>query len=160
MKAITVGAALLIVGLTSTIRAADEADGSWGVSVWGLSYHPPSSIDYANVNLGIGLRYYLNRHVFIEADALRDSNRGLVLPVSVGAELGLISFAETCRIAAVGALTLAYYQNPRTQSDYFKFGPVPGVVFGCRRAQVNVVTILSPSGDLLAAIVASLTFRF
>ena len=112
------------------------------------------------MNLGIGLRYYFNQHVFVEGDALRDSNRGLVLPVSAGAEIALISFGHTCRFGAVGALTLAYYQNPRTQSDYFKFGPVPGIVFGCGRAQANVVTILSPSGDLLAAVVGSLTLRF
>ena len=159
MRTLTV-AALLVVGLTSTVFAADEPNARWGVSIWGLSYHPPSSIDYANVNLGVGVRYYFNEHVFVELDALRDSNRGLVLPVSGGAELGLVSFAHTCHVAAVGALTLAYYQNPRIHSDYFKFGPVPGVVVGCRRAQVNVVTILSPSGDLLAAIVASLTLRF
>ena len=153
-------AALLFTGLASHAVADEAPDLRWGVSIWGLSYHPPSTIDYAEVNLGIGLRYYFNRHVFVEADALRDSNRGLVLPVSAGAEISFISFKQTCRIAAVGALTLAYYQNTRTKSDYFKFGPVPGLVVGCRRVQANVVTILSPSAELLAAIVASLTIRF
>jgi hypothetical protein len=160
VKAFALAAALCFAGLATPAVAADEPDPRWGISIWGLSYHPPSAIDYADVNLGVGLRYYFNRHFFVEGDALRDSNRGLVLPVSIGAEIGLISFGQTCRLAAVGALTLAYYQNPRTESDYFKFGPVPGVVFGCHMVQVNVVAIFSPSGDPLAAIVASLTVRF
>jgi hypothetical protein len=150
----------LLVEFAPPVFAADTPDTRWGVSIWGLSYHPPSAIDYAAVNLGVGLRYYFNGHVFVEADALRDSNRGLVVPVSGGVEFGLISFGHTCRLGAVGALTLAYYQNPRTQSDSFKFGPVPGLLIGCGRAQANVVAILSPSGDLLAAVVASLTLRF
>lgn len=154
-------ALLLCAGPTSTAFAADDdPEWRWGVSVWGLSYHPSSAIDYAEVNLGLGLRYYFTRHVFIEGDAFRDSNRGLVLPVSAGAEIKLISFGESCRLSAVGALTLAYYQNPRTHSDYFKFGPVPGVVFGCSRVQANVVVILSPSSDPIAAIATSLTIRF
>ena len=160
LKALTSTAVLIFVGLVAPAAGADVADTRWGVSLWGLSYHPPSTIDYADVNLGVGLRYYFNRHVFGEVDALRDSNRGLVLPVSAGAEVGLASIGESCRLAAVGALTLAYYQNPRTRSDSFKFGPVPGVVFGCGRVQVNVVAILSSSENLLAAIAASLTIRF
>ena len=160
VKTSALAAALLLSILPSPAFAADPSETRWGVSIWGLSYHPNTTIDYTNVNLGVGLRYYATPHVFIEADALRDSNRGLTLPASVGAEIRLMSLGEACHIAAIGALTVAYYQNPRQHLNNIKFGPLPGVTVGCHRVQVNIVTILSPSAEFLAAIVASLTVRF
>jgi hypothetical protein len=150
-----------IVLLASTAQAQDDDDARpWGVTIWGLSWHVNQSIDYDEHNWGAGLRYYLRRHLFVEGDALRNSNRGLVLPVSIGFELGMGTLFDACHVSAVGAVTLAYYQNLRTESDYFKFGPVPGVAFRCGRIQPNVIAVLSPSGSLLAAIVGSVTIRF
>ena len=160
-RAAAIAVALVFVALASPALADDFHDEArWGISIWGLSYHVNRSIEYDEVNLGLGLRYYFTRHLFMEADALRDSNRGLVLPVSAGLEERVVSIGDHCRLSAVAALTVAYYQNPRTRSDYFKVGPVPGAVFGCGRVQTNVVAILSPSAELLAAITASLTVRF
>jgi len=128
----------------------------WGITVWGLSYHVDQSIDYASANYGAGVRYYVARHVFVEGDVLRNSNRGVVLPASLGVEIPAGSIGA-CRAAVVGAVTLAYYQNLRTESDYFKGGPVPGLSFTCGRFKPNVVVILSPSHQPIAAIAASLT---
>src|SRR5262245_3596680 len=150
-----------VVSLASPARAQDADDARpWGVTIWGLSWHVNQSIDYDEHNWGVGIRYYLRRHLFVEGDALRNSNRGLVLPVSLGFELGMGTLFDACRVSAVGAVTLAYYQNLRTESDYFKFGPVPGVAFRCGRIQPNVIAVLSPNGSLLAAIVGSVTIRF
>ena len=148
------------MALIASAARADEDGLRWGVTFWGLSWHVNQTIDYDEHNWGAGLRYYLNKHVFVEGDALRNSNRGLVLPASVAAELGMGTLFHACHVSAIGALTLAYYQNLRTESDYFKVGPVPGVSFRCGHVQPNAIAVLSPNGPLLAAIVASVTFRF
>ena len=146
-----------VIGLSSLARAEDAPPyRSWGLSIWGVSYHVNRSIDYDEANLGVGVRYYFTRYLFVEGDVLRNSNRGVVLPVSVGAEIGFGSVGK-CGFAAVAAATVAYYRNPRTDSDYFKVGPVPGMAITCGRAKTNVVVILSPSHDPIAAIAASLT---
>jgi hypothetical protein len=147
-----------VVALSSVAFADGERDPRFGLSVWGLSYHFDRAIDYDEANVGLGLRYYFNRYVFVEGDALRNSNRGLVLPVSAGLELRVGSLWGACTVSAMGAATIAYYQNLRTGTDYFKVGPVPGVVFGCGRLRTNIVAILSRSRQQpLAAIAASLT---
>lgn|SRR5262245_51196556 len=152
----------LIVGLPSAAFAEDEDqdDPRWGITVWGLSYHVNKSIDYAASNWGLGLRYYLvDNHLFIEGDALRNSNRGVVLPVSLGAEFG-VGHISACRLAGIAALTAAYYQNPRKDTTEVKVGPVPGLSVGCGRIKTNVLTVLSKSDRPVAAIVASLTILF
>ena len=132
----------------------------WGITFWGLSYHINKSIDYAASNWGLGVRYYIKpRHFFVEADALRNSNRGLVLPVSAGGEIG-VGGIGVCHFSALAALTAAYYQNPRKNLDQVKWGPVPGLTIGCGRFKTNVLVILSPSSQPLAAIAASLTVLF
>ena len=68
--------------------AACSRDGArrrerWGISIWGLSYHVDRSVDYNEDNWGLGVRYYLKPdRCFVEVDALRNSNRGLVVPAS------------------------------------------------------------------------------
>jgi hypothetical protein len=146
-----------VVGLSAVAFADDDGDLRWGISLWGLSYHVNRTIGYDKVNPGLGLRFYLNRYVFLEGDALRNSNRGITLPASVGIELGIGSLPPPCRPSAVGALTIAYYQNLRTKTDYFKVGPVPGMAVTCARVKTNVVAILSPSRHPLAALAGSLT---
>jgi hypothetical protein len=151
-------AAVCVIALAQPARADDDPDDdpAWGVTIWGLSYHFSTTIDYDEQNWGAGLRYYFNRHVFTEGDVLRNSNRGIVVPVSVGVDVPAGSIAG-CKVSAVGAVTLAYYQNLRTESNYFKFGPVPGVSFRCGRWQPNLVAILTPSHQIVAALAASLT---
>jgi hypothetical protein len=152
--------AAIVIGFSSSAFGDDDDDRPWGITIWGLSYHVNKSIDYAADNWGLGLRYYVTRHFFVEGDALRNSNRGLVLPVSFGAELGIGTLFHACRVSAVGAATLAYYQNPRTGTNYYKVGPVPGVALSCGRFKTNVVGVLSPSSQPLAAVAASLTVLF
>lgn len=149
------------VTLAPPAAAADGGgNGRLGVTIWGLSYHINKSIDYETNNWGAGLRYYLSRHLFVEADALRNSNRGIVLPVSLGGQLRVASIAGTCDVSAMAALTVAFYQNLRTHSDYVKWGPVPGVSVRCGHLEPNVIVVLSPSNQLVAAVAASFTIRF
>jgi hypothetical protein len=151
--------AMLGAIVTAPSASAADDDSRFGITIWGLSYHVNSSIDYDANNWGAGLRYYVARHVFVEGDALRNSNRGIVLPVSVGGELPIAPVGGGCRVSAIGALTVAFYQNLRTDSDYVKWGPVPGVSVRCGRVQPNVIAVLSPTDKLLAALVASVTIR-
>jgi len=161
MKGAALAACVAVACLmASPARAADrdpDVDRRWGLSIWGVSYHVNRSIDYSEGNYGVGLRYYLNHYIFFEGDVLRNSNRGVVLPASAGVEIGIGTIFHACKVSAVGAATLAYYQNVRTDSDYFKFGPVPGAAFGCGRVKTNVLGILRPSREPLAAIAASVT---
>jgi hypothetical protein len=137
-------------------RADDDPVARWGITIWGLSWHRNDAIDYDEHNWGAGLRYYLRPHLFVEGDVLRNSNRGIVVPASIGFELGIGSIGA-CHLSAVGAAAVAYYQNLRTNADEIKVGPVPGLSVRCGRVQPNVIAVLSPSRNLLAAVVGSVT---
>jgi hypothetical protein len=151
--------ALVLLVPSSAVANDDAPEKRWGVTIWGLSYHVNKSIDYAAGNWGVGARYYIKpRRLFLEADALRNSNRGLVLPVSAGAEFGIGTAG--CQFSLLAALTAAYYRNPRRDTTEIKWGPVPGVTIGCGRIKTNVVAVLSKSSEPLAAIAASLTILF
>ena len=150
----------LTAGFPSPARAAEDPDERWGIAIWGLSYHINRSVDYDEANVGLGLRYYFHRLVFIEADALRNSNHGLAFPVSAGLDLKLASLGDTCNLYAVAAGTVVYYQNQRTERDYFKAGPVPGMTLGCGRVKANAIIVLQPSHQPFSVIAASLTILF
>jgi hypothetical protein len=152
-----VALAILLTACSSQARAGDDPDQRWGVSIWGLSYHIDDDIDFEDANVGIGLRYYFNRLVFTEVDILRNSNGGLAVPLSAGVDLKVVSFGQGCRLYAVAAGTVVYYQNARTAQDYFRAGPVPGVTLGCGRVKANAIIVLKPSRQPISVIVASLT---
>jgi hypothetical protein len=126
-----------------------------------LSYHVNRSVDYDEDNWGLGLRYYFKPdRYFVEVDALRNSNRGLVLPLSAGAEFRVAPLPAGCKLFAVAAVTLAYYQYPNRNATDIKFGPVPGAAIGCGHVKGNVMAVLRKSSEPLAAVVASLTIMF
>jgi hypothetical protein len=167
---------VITIGLQSTALAQDPNEVSqpnasqWGINIWGLSYHPDKNIDYDGVNWGLGIRYYArtrwrwlgknqNNRVFLEGDALRNSNRGIVLPLTAGVEYLIGSAFGACKLFAVTALTLAYYQNPAKEKTELKFGPVPGIAVGCGHINVNVSAVLSSHAPL-AAVVGSVTILF
>ena len=85
---------VLLLALPAAARADDQR---WGLSLWGLSYHVDRSVDYNEDNWGLGLRYYFKPdRFFVEVDALRNSNRGLVLPLSAGAEFRIAPLPAGC----------------------------------------------------------------
>jgi hypothetical protein len=146
-------------------------DRHWGITIWGLSYHVDRSIDYDENNWGLGIRYqarpqwrWLGRaednRIFLEVDALRNSHGGLVVPVSVGVDYQVKSFSDRCKLLAVGAFTVAYYQNRREQATEVKFGPVPGLTLSWGHVRTNMTVILRPKRAPVAAIVGSVTFVF
>jgi len=149
--------AIFVTGLSSPALAAEDPDKRWGISIWGLSYHVDRTIDFDESNLGLGLRYYFSHLVFVEVDALRNSNHGLAVPVSAGLDLKVASLGKACNLYAVAAATVVYYQNSRTEREYFKAGPVPGVTVGCGRVKTNAIIVLRPSHQPVAVIAASLT---
>jgi hypothetical protein len=162
---------LVVLTLIAVPAAAHAEEGPWGVSIWGLSYHVNRSVDYNEDNWGLGLRYYnrpgwkwlghdQDNRVFLEGDALRNSNRGLVIPLSAGAEYHIAPLPVGCKLFAVAALTLAYYQYPNRSTTDIKFGPVPGVAVGCGHLKGNVMAVLRKSSEPLAALTASLTIVF
>ena len=156
-KRFLVTLAILIVGFASPALGAEDPDKRWGISIWGLSYHFDDEIDFDEANIGLGLRYYVSRLAFVEADALRNSNGGLAVPVSAGLELKVASLGPACNLYAVAAGTAVYYQNRRTEREYFRAGPVPGVTLGCGRVKTNVIIVLKPSRQPVSVIAASLT---
>ena len=148
---------LTLMAIASTVSAADR----WGLSIWGLSYHVDRRVDYNEDNWGLGVRYYFKPdRLFLEFDALRNSNRGLVLPLSLGAEFRIAPLPVGCKLFAVAALTAAYYQYPNRNTADFKIGPVPGVAVGCGHLKGNVMAVLRKSSEPLAALTASLTIVF
>jgi hypothetical protein len=167
----------LLVVLPSTTFAEDREDQGqagvedrWGISIWGLSYHIDKTIDYNENNWGLGLRYnarpqwrWLGRdednRVFVEVDALRNSHKGVLVPLSAGVEYEVKTFSGSCKLFVVGAFTLAYYQNPREDATEIKFGPVPGLTLSWGHLRTNLIAVLSPHAPL-SAIVLSVTVMF
>jgi hypothetical protein len=146
----------------------EGSTGQWGINIWGLSYHVDRSIDYEGNNWGFGVRYYArpqwwwlgtkpDSRVFLEADALRNSHKGLVLPLSAGAEYDIMTISSGCKLFALASFTLASYQIPGTGVTEIRFGPVPGVVIGCGHIKVNTIAVFHPSRQPLAVIVGSIT---
>lgn len=156
-KRLLVVLAILATGLSSPAVAGDDPDQRWGISIWGISYHIDDTIDFDDANVGLGLRYYFNRLVFTEIDALRNSNGGLAVPLSVGLDLRVASLGQACNLYAVAAGTVIYYQNRRTGREYVRAGPVPGVTLGCGRVKMNAIIVLRPSRQPVSVVVASLT---
>ena len=149
--------ALTLIAAASPAHAAER----WGLSIWGLSYHVDRSVDYNEDNWGLGVRYYFKPdRLFLEFDALRNSNRGLVLPLSLAAEFKVAPLPAGCKLFAVAALTAAYYQYPNRNTTDFKIGPVPGAAIGCGHVKGNVMAVLRKSSEPLAALTASLTIVF
>jgi hypothetical protein len=107
--------------------------------------------------VGLGLRYYFNHRVFVEVDALRNSNRGLALPASAGLDFKIATLGRACNLYGVAAGTVVYYQNRRTEREYVKVGPVPGVTLGCGRLKTNAIVVLRASHQPIAVVAASLT---
>ena len=157
VKEALVALAIVVTGFSSPALANEDPDRRWGISIWGLSYHVDHEIDFDEANLGLGLRYYFNHRVFVEVDALRNSNRGLAVPMSAGLDFKFASIGKSCNLYAVAAGTVVYYQNARTEREYFKAGPVPGVTLGCGRVKTNAIVVLRPSHQPVAVIAASLT---
>ena len=154
---------LLLILAVLLVRppAAHAEVGPWGISIWGLSYHVDRSVDYNEDNWGLGLRYYVKpNRFFLEFDALRNSNRGLVLPVSAGLEFRILPLPAGCKLSGVGALTLAYYEYPNRGTTDIKFGPVPGLTVGCGHVKANLIAVLRKSSEPLAALTASVTIMF
>ena len=168
-----------LVALPASTTFADDAreddrggvNHQWGMSIWGLSYHVNRTIDYNENNWGLGLRYYIrpkwrwlgkseDHRVFFEADALRNSYRGLVVPLSAGAEVKIRTLSDGCSLLAVGTLTLAYYHNPMKNTTDLMFGPVPGFAIGCGHVKFNTVAVLRASNQPLAAVVEAMTIVF
>ena len=147
----------MLLARPSPAHAGDR----WGLTLWGLSYHVDRSVDYNEGNWGLGVRYYFKPdRLFLELDALRNSNRGLVLPLSLGGEFKIAPLPAGCKLFAVAALTAAYYQYPNRNFSEFKFGPVPGATIGCGRVKGNIMAVLRKSSEPLAALTASLTIGF
>ena len=156
-KHLLVTLVIVVSGFSSPAVAAGDPDQRWGISLWGLSYHVNDEIDFDEANLGLGVRYYVTRLLFAEVDALRNSNGGLAVPVSVGLDVKVASLGQACNLYAVGAGTVVYYRNARTERDDVRAGPVPGVTLGCGRVKTNAIIVLRRSRQPVSVIAASLT---
>jgi len=130
-----------------------------GLNVWGLSYHLNRQTAYDEQNWGAGLTCY-GRPLFFEGDALVNSWRGLVVPLSLGVDHTLWS-VDACRLSFIGAVTVAYYQLPARGISEVRWGPLPGVSFGCGRIRTNVILVPNASKQQpLSAVVASMSVLF
>ena len=136
----------------------------WGLSIWGLSYHTNRSIDYDESNWGLGVRYYarpqwkwLGRNqdtrLFLEGDALRNSNGGIVLPLSAN---GLAAVWLVMFILMFGDVALAVLVAPPGESTLavraytlMANSPVPDVA---RIALVQIVLSVLPLAALVLVI--------
>jgi hypothetical protein len=166
---------VLVVSCPAAVSAAENNArlcGVWGIDVWGLTWHPGRLADYTynDTNWGLGVRCYArpkwrflgkseDNRVFLEADALDNSYRGLVLPISAGVEYKLASLPEHFQLSFLGALTVSYYRIPVKNETQVRWGPVPSFAVGRGRFK-TIITLIPSTSGVLAAVVASVTVVF
>jgi len=155
-----------VSGATNTIGPCRQV----GLNLWGVSYHVNRGTDYDERNWGAGLTCYgrpdvkwlgrdENNRVFFEGDALVNSWRGLVLPLSLGVDY-TVKNLDACRLSFICALTVAYYQLPERGVSEVRWGPLPGFALGCGHIRTNMILVPSPSKKPLSAVVASMSVLF
>lgn len=178
---------LVAVTFASSSFAEDESSGAtiehfdaghsgacrqFSVNLWGLSFHPDRSKDYNEHNWGAGLSCYArpeipwllgrdrdNQLVF-EGDAMLNSWRGVMVPVSIGTNYRVKTFSGGCKLYVVAALTVAYYNNPVRNVSEVDWGPIPGVSLGCGNIRTNMMLVPSASKVPLAVAIASMSIVF
>lgn len=64
-----------------------------------------------------------------------NSWRGLMVPLSIGADYRLKTFSGGCKLYAVAAMTVAYYNNPVKNMSEVDWGPIPGVSLSLWRSR-------------------------
>ncbi len=142
------------------------------LNLWGLSYHPDRTKGYNEQNWGAGFSCYTrpnipwllgkgqdNRLVF-QGDAMLNSWRGLMVPISIGANYRVKTFASGCKLYFVAAMTVAYYNNPIKDVGEVDWGPIPGVSLGCGNIRTNMMLVPSASRVPLAVAIASMSIVF
>jgi hypothetical protein len=142
------------------------------LNLWGLSYHPDRSKGYNEQNWGAGFSCYTHpdipwllgkgqdNRLVIQGDALLNSWRGLMVPLSIGANWRIKTFSDGCKLYFVTAMTVAYYNHPDTGVSEVDWGPIPGVSIGCGRIRTNMMLVPSASRVPLAVAIASMSFVF
>jgi hypothetical protein len=150
----------------------DGACRQMSLNLWGLSYHPDRTKGYNELNWGAGFSCYThpdipwllgrgedNRLVF-EGDAMLNSWRGLMVPLSIGANWRIKTFSDGCKLYFVTAMTVAYYRHPQTGVSEVDWGPIPGVSIGCGKVRTNMMLVPSASRVPLAVAIASMSIVF
>jgi len=142
------------------------------LNLWGLSYHPDRTKGYNEHNWGAGFSCYSHpdipwllgkgsdNRLVIEGDAMLNSWRGLMVPLSVAANWKMKTFASGCKLYFVTAMTVAYYNDPVKNISEVDWGPIPGVSLGCGSVRTNMMLVPSASKVPLSVAVASLSFVF
>ena len=142
------------------------------INFWGLSYHPDRTKGYNEQNWGAGFSCYSRPNIpwllgsgrdnrlVIEGDAMLNSWRGLMVPLSVGANWKMKTFASGCKLYFVTALTVAYYNDPNKTYSEVDWGPIPGLSLGCGAIRTNMALVPSASRVPLAVAVASMSIVF
>jgi hypothetical protein len=142
------------------------------LNLWGLSYHPDRTKGYNEQNWGAGFSCYTHpnipwllgsgrdNHLVIEGDAMLNSWRGLMVPLSLAGNWKLKTFSGGCKLYAITALTVAYYNNPTTNISEVDWGPVPGISLGCGAVRTNMMLVPSASRVPLAVAIASMSIVF
>jgi hypothetical protein len=142
------------------------------LNIWGLSYHPDRTKGYNEQNWGAGFSCYTrpdipwllgksqDNRLVIEGDAMLNSWRGLMVPLSIGANWRVKTFSDGCKLYFVTAMTVAYYNHPNTGVSEVDWGPIPGVSLGCGKVRTNMMLVPSASRVPLAVAIASMSFVF
>ena len=144
----------------------------YGLNLWGLSFHPDRSKEYNEHNWGAGFSCYTrpdipwllgrgqDNRLVLEADAMLNSWRGIMVPVSIGTNYRVKTFSGGCKLYVVAALTVAYYDNPIRNTSEVDWGPIPGVSLGCGNVRTNMMLVPSASKVPLAVAIASMSIVF
>jgi hypothetical protein len=142
------------------------------INLWGVSYHPDRTKGYNEQNWGAGFSCYshpdipwllgkgVDNRLVIEGDAMLNSWRGLMVPLSVGANWRVKTFSSGCKMYFFTALTVAYYNNPIKNIGEVDWGPIPGVSLGCGNIRTNMMLVPSASRVPLAVAIASMSIVF
>ena len=150
----------------------DGACKEMSLNLWGLSYHPDRTKGYNEQNWGAGFSCYshpdipwllgkgADNRLVLEGDAMLNSWRGLMVPLSLGVNYRMKTFSDGCKLYFVAAMTVAYYNNPIKNVSEIDWGPIPGLSLGCGKVRTNLMLVPSATQAPLAVAIASVAIVF
>lgn len=132
---------IFVTALATTQTFAQDRDTYEGISVniYGFSKHmnPNTQNPYHSTHPGIGIQkhfgtcFWGTANCFAGIDYIhRNSVGGKVWKVEVGSKWTLLTTSEGYRFHVGGTLEYAHYENPRKNTTYNGFAPVPLIGIG------------------------------
>ncbi|OGZ10969.1 MAG: hypothetical protein A3C93_04115 [Candidatus Lloydbacteria bacterium RIFCSPHIGHO2_02_FULL_54_17] len=130
--------------------SAETGQSPWMLNLWGLSHHPYTTHKFNERNWGVGIRYdhqwnMFGERWFSEANAVKNSVRGLALTLGSGAEYKVAEMGGLSLYLG-GMASLMSYEHPIKHKTYYGMIAGPTVAIEAPN-KMNLRMLVIPSSD-------------